>query len=428
MSCRALAVGLAIAIMTTATPAQAQEPAKLKVEDPQAPDGDADAAEISFVDKARRWAEEKRIADRLSPREGPYARFGGMVTGSGLALGAGYRKYFFDERVFADVSAALSTKLYKAVDAKARWARFWGDRVELWSEFRYRDYPQEDYFGLGEHSDLPNRISYGIESTDIVGRAVVKPVRWLSVGTDLGFFNPRIVPAPTTACPRSRMCSQTSTPRRSPRCEQPNFLHNTFFAEVDYRDKRGHPTRGGFYRAAFGTWEDVTLEQFDHHRFDADATQFFPLAPKHVFAVRVGLSYVNNETGDRVPFYFLPVHRRIRHRPRLPRVPLPRRERPVLQHRVPHPRPPVRARRAVLRRRRGPRRLGRHRTWRPENVLRCRDSASAPRIASSCASTSAPAAARVRGSSSSSGPLTAPIPDRFPSESEPVPEPKKGTG
>ena len=83
-------------------------------------------------------------------------------------------------------------------------------------------------------------------------------------------------------------------------------MHNTFFAEIDYRDKRGHPTRGGFYRAAFGTWEDVTLEQFDHHRFDADATQFFPLAPRHVFAVRVGLSYVNNKTGDRVPFYFLP--------------------------------------------------------------------------------------------------------------------------
>jgi outer membrane protein assembly factor BamA len=30
------------------------------------------------------------------------------------------------------------------------------------------------------------------------------------------------------------------------------------------------------------------------------------VAPKQVFAVRVGLSYVNNETNHRVPFYVLP--------------------------------------------------------------------------------------------------------------------------
>jgi outer membrane protein assembly factor BamA len=303
-----MAVVVGIAAMMITIDARAQDPADLKVEADQTPadERDSDAAEVGFVDKARRWAEEKRIADRISPREGLYARFGGMVTGSGLALGAGYRKYLFDERVFADVSAALSTKLYKAVDAKARWARFWDDRVEIWSEFRYRDYPQEDYFGLGENSDLPNRISYGIESTDIVGRAVLKPVPWLSVGTDLGFFNPRINSGTDDSVPSIEDVFTDIDAPALAAVTQPNFLHNTFFAEVDYRDKRGHPTRGGFYRAAFGTWEDVTLEQFDHHRFDAEATQFFPLAPKHVFAVRVGLSYVNNETGDRVPFYFLP--------------------------------------------------------------------------------------------------------------------------
>ena len=76
------------------------------------------------------------------------------------------------------------------MDARARWARFWDDRIELWSEFRYRDYPQEDYFGLGENSDLENHTSYGIESTDIIGRALLKPLPWLTIGTDLGFFNP----------------------------------------------------------------------------------------------------------------------------------------------------------------------------------------------------------------------------------------------
>ena len=306
MTCRTVAVALGLAALMSTTAARAQQPPDLKVESTQAPDRDDDAADIGFVDKARRWAEQKRIADRLSPREGVYARFGGMVTGSGLALGAGYRKYLFDERVFTDVSAALSTKMYKAVDAKARWAQFWGDRVEIWSDFHYRDYPQEDYFGPGENSSSDNRISYGIESTDIVGRAVVKLLPWLSVGTDLGYFNPTLGPGTDDSVPSIEQVFDDIQAPALGAPEQPNFLHNTFFAEIDYRDKRGHPTRGGFYRAAFGTWEDVTVDRFDHHRFDAEAAQFFPLAPKHVFAARVGLSYVNNEAGQRVPFYFLP--------------------------------------------------------------------------------------------------------------------------
>ena len=308
MTCRTMAVALGIAAMMSATDVRAQDPADLKVESGQTParERDSDAAEVGFVDKAKRWAEQRRIADRLSPREGVYARFGGMTTGSGLALGAGYRKYLFDERVFGDVSAALSTKMYKAVDAKARWAQFWDDRVEIWSDFNYRDYPQEDYFGPGEGSTRSARTSYDIESTDVVGRVVAKVLPWLSVGTDLGFFNPTLGPGRDDSIPS---IEQLFTDVHAPGLgepTQPNFLHNTIFAEVDYRDHRRNPTRGGFYRASFGTWEDVTLEAYDHHRFEAEASQFFPLAPKHVIAARVGLSYVNNEAGQRVPFYFLP--------------------------------------------------------------------------------------------------------------------------
>jgi outer membrane protein assembly factor BamA len=306
MTCRPMAVALGIAAMViTTTAARAQQPDDLNVESAQVRER-ADTADVSVVDKAKRWAEEKRIADRLSPREGVYARFGGMTTGSGLAVGAGYRKYLFDEQVFTEVSAALSTKLYKAVDAKARWAQFWGDRVELWSDFRYRDYPQEDYFGPGADSSRLNRTSYDIESTDIVGRALVKMMPWLTVGADLGYYNPTLGPGKDDGVPSTE---QLFTDVQAPAlgaAEQPNFLHDTLFAEIDYRDRRGNPTRGGFYRASFGTWEDVSADQFDHHRFDAEAAQFFPVRPTHVVAVRVGLSYVNNEAGQRVPFYFLP--------------------------------------------------------------------------------------------------------------------------
>ncbi len=56
---------------------------------------------------------------------------------------------------------------------------FWDDRIELWSDFRYRDYPQEDYFGPGDDSNLTEPHSYAIESTDIIGRALLKVTPWL---------------------------------------------------------------------------------------------------------------------------------------------------------------------------------------------------------------------------------------------------------
>jgi outer membrane protein assembly factor BamA len=305
MRVRAAIVALG-ALAMLGTPAWAQDTADVKVDAAQAPpERDADSAELGFVAKARRWAEEHKIAERIAPREGLYVRFGGMVTGSGFAMGPGYRRYFgaADDQFF-DVSAAISAKAYKAFDAKGRVARFWNDRVELWSEFRYRDYPQEDFFGLGEDAPLEARTNYSMEATDVLGRGLINLSRWLRVGADIGYFNPDVGHGSDDAWPSIEEVYTDAV--ASGLDEQPNFLHNTVFAEIDYRDNRGNPNRGGFYRVSVGTWEDVTLEAFDHHRLDAEASQFFPVSPKQVVAVHVGLSYVNNESGDRVPFYFLP--------------------------------------------------------------------------------------------------------------------------
>jgi outer membrane protein assembly factor BamA len=87
----------------------------------------------------------------------------------------------------------------------------------------------------------------------------------------------------------------------------PDFLHTTFFAEIDSRDAPGNPRSGGFYRAALGIWDDRGLDQFDFKRFDGEVAQFIPIVTKkHVIASRVGVAYVNNTGGERVPFYFVP--------------------------------------------------------------------------------------------------------------------------
>lgn len=261
--------------------------------------------EVSFVDRAKQWAQEHQILERLNGDvDGWYPRLGGMTRGGGFALGPGYR--FHLGNVLIDASAGISTKTYTAADVKVRWLSALDERVELWTNYRYEDFPQEDYFGPGRTSIRDNRTSYDFDSIDFSALGLFKPLPWLHVGTEMGYMSPDI--GEGTDSQYLSIEQVFSDVEAAGLLEQPNYLHTTFFADVDYRDERGRPRRGGFYHVALGLWNDRTLQQYDFKRFDANVSQWIPFDgdKKHVVLGRVGLSYVNNDTGSRVPFYFLP--------------------------------------------------------------------------------------------------------------------------
>ena len=282
----------------TAVPAVAQTP--------QPREKPALEKKDTLSDKARRLAKETQIVERLNGTvDGWYPRLGGMPTGGGVALGPGYRTHLVGERVLLDLSATASHRAYKAADIKTRWVQSWQNRVELWTNFRFQDYPEEDFFGVGLESTNSGRTSYRLKSTDLsaVGLLHLRP--WLLVGVDAGFFNPKISHGADAAIPSIEdLYHDSQAPGLA---SQPHFDHSTLFTEIDYRDERGNPRSGGYYKAAFGVWNDRGLNQFDFRRFDGEAAQFVPIVTKtHVIAGRMGISYVNNADGDRVPFYVLP--------------------------------------------------------------------------------------------------------------------------
>jgi outer membrane protein assembly factor BamA len=261
--------------------------------------------EAGFVDKAKRWAQEHQIIERLNGDvDGWYPRLGGMTRGGGFALGPGYRRHVGN--ILVDLSAGLSTKTYVAGDVKVRWLQAFDERVEFWTNYRYEDFPQEDYFGRGPTSIRDNRTSYDFDSIDFTAAGIFKPLPWLRLGTELGYMSPDIGEGSDS---KYLSIEQVFSDADAPGLlEQPDYLHTTFFADVDYRDERGRPRSGGFYHAALGLWNDRTLGQYDFKRFDANVSQWVPfdVEKKHVVLGRAGLSYVNNDTGSRVPFYFLP--------------------------------------------------------------------------------------------------------------------------
>jgi hypothetical protein len=258
-----------------------------------------------FLDKAKQWADDHQLMERLDGEiDGWYPRFGGMTRGSGFVVGPGYRVHLGS--VLVDLSAGISTKSYKAADVKVRWLQAFDERLEFWTNYRYEDFPQEDYFGRGPSSLKSNRVSYDFDSNQVLALGLFKPAPWFRVGSEIGYMTPDIGEGTDRNYPSiEQLFSDLDA---SGLIEQPTYLHTSLFAEVDYRDERGRPRSGGFYHVAMGVWNDRTLERYDFKRFDANVSQFVPLDQdkKHVLLGRVGVSYVNNETGSRVPFYFLP--------------------------------------------------------------------------------------------------------------------------
>ena len=296
-----------VAVVTTST-AYAQQNADgstTVVAAEAAPPPAAAPPDQGFVDKAKGWANDTKIIERLNGDiDGWYPRLGGMTRGGGFSIGPGYRTHFGE--VLLDTSAAISIKSYKAADVKVRWLQAFDERVELWTNYRFEDFPQEDFYGRGPDSSIDNRTSYDFDSSSFTVRGLVKPLRWLHLGSELAYVSPDIGPGTDQNYPTlEEIFGDIDAPGLG---EQPDFLQTTFFADIDYRDEPGRARSGGFYHAGFGIWDDRTLQRYDFRRLDLNVSQWVPLdADKaHVIHGRIGTSYVNNEVGERVPFYFLP--------------------------------------------------------------------------------------------------------------------------
>jgi len=311
MSIRAIAVALGVTVALgqaaayarqTNDPVEKAEPQELNIEAAQESGGTSNG----FVARMQRIADEYQLAERLNGEiDGWYPRLGGMTRGSGFALGPGYRFHPLGSPVLVDLSAGLSIKGYQAADANVRWLQAFGQRVELWTDFRYEHFPQEDFYGMGLQSARQNETSYEFDSTDIAVRGLVKPVPWLQFGTTVGYLRPEIGSGSDNRVPSIELLfADGDAPGLA---DNTRYLHTTFFGEIDRRDIPGNPSSGGVYRTSFGYWDDRQLQAFDHRRFDALAVHHVPLAPSsaHIVTGRIGTSYVNNEVGERVPFYFL---------------------------------------------------------------------------------------------------------------------------
>jgi hypothetical protein len=240
---------------------------------------------------------------------GFYTDFNNMITGAGwIAGGPGYRRWYAQDRVFVDASAAISWRGYKTAQARFELPKLARSRLAIGSQLRLQDFTQINYFGEGADALESNLSEYRLKSQNIVGYATFRPIEWVGIGAKIGWLEPSILPR-AGAFMRDRPDTRDVFPGDIVFAlpEQPAFVHSEASITADTRDFAGHPTRGGLYRAAAANYSDRDTGLFSFRRYEAEAARFVPLADSRVVvALRGWLVTSNTGDGQFVPFYLQP--------------------------------------------------------------------------------------------------------------------------
>ena len=259
--------------------------------------------EPSGVERAINFAERRGLF--VLDREGIHPKLGTLTTGSGFAYGVGFRdRDLFAHAGMLEAWAAGSLKRYWATEAQLTFPSLAHNRLYLTSWASRRDYPQENFFGLGPDSARDARSDYAIRTNQFGGRAGVRPVNYLLIGGGLEFLQPRVGQGRNDQYPD---ITETFDPSDVPGLgTRADFLRYEAFAEVDYREPR-NARKGGWYRVAFWHYDDRMTDQLTFNRVDADLRQFVGfLAGRRVIAARLFVSTSETSAGHEMPFYFMP--------------------------------------------------------------------------------------------------------------------------
>jgi Omp85 superfamily domain len=254
--------------------------------------------------------DEDLILQRIfNPPRGIHARVGSIGEGAGFGGGPGYQLIGvpFDLRT----SAAASVKGYFIAEGSLRFPGTQSEDLYTWANGPYvevyarrRDFPQEDFYGIGPDSLEDARSNFALRDTFV---RVTPGVRqgYLTAGVNLGYLDPSIGSGTDPGMPST---DEIFGPEDVPGLDaQPAFGVIEPFVEFATLDRAIDDRAGGRYRLSFTRYADRDLDQFTFNRWDVDLRQFIPFVhDTHTLALRAWVSSSDPSEGDTVPFYLQP--------------------------------------------------------------------------------------------------------------------------
>ena len=259
------------------------------------------------LEQAVRYIKERKILEWFTGGIGGFrVRLGGLVSGSGLALGPEYlRRDLAGGGVAVRGSVRASLKRYQLYEVELGFPKLAGEKafVDLYAV--HRNYPRIDYYGPGPESQKSGRSDYRLEDEAYEATAGVKPVKPLRLGVTAGYLEVNVGPG---ADGRFVSAEKIFPPSGTPGIDrQADFWRVGAFAQYDWRDDAGRPRQGGNYLVRYSRYADRRTGVNTFGRVELEAQQYVPVfSERQVIALR-GRSVLTDDAGrHRVPFYLQP--------------------------------------------------------------------------------------------------------------------------
>jgi outer membrane protein assembly factor BamA len=206
-----------------------------------------------------------------------------------------------------DASAAMSWRAYKEAKARFELPALAHDRLTVGAQARWQDYTQVNYFGRGPDALHEQRSEYRLQDTDVLGYGIVHPHAGLSVSGRFGWLKQPALSSPTGPFDRDYPNALEQFAGEPGVTDPTSYLHGDVAVTADSRNHPGHPTRGGFYRAAAGFYSDRNLDRYSIRRYEAEGLQMLPVATeKWLLALHGWGVFSDTAALNDVPFYLLP--------------------------------------------------------------------------------------------------------------------------
>ena len=308
-----LLVALAVAVLLSATVESLAQSVP--------PVGEAEQARL---EKARAVTPQRRstldrLIDKLdddlllervldAPR-GIYARLGGIGESAEFAVGPAFR--YNATRFDFRASAAASLKQSFIGEASVRFPGTIGHDEYVRSRGLYlalygrrRDFPQEDFFGLGPDSQASQRSNHA--QRDSFGEITAGLEKGLlKTGVGVGYLEVSIGAGTDTRMPSSTaIFSPEDMPGVSDRSQ---FVVIQPFLEFATVDRAVSDRSGVRYRFSVAQYRDRDLDRYSFVRWEADVRHYVSFVKDtRAIALRAVAASARPGAGQQVPFYLQP--------------------------------------------------------------------------------------------------------------------------
>jgi outer membrane protein assembly factor BamA len=229
---------------------------------------------------------------------------GGLPAESGLALGAELIRLRLVGSMGVRVRVIGSTKMYRQVEVAFEAPQLGSSPLFLELTSRYRNYPEENFWGLGPDTPRANRSNYRLEDVSSGANLGIFLLPGLRAGASGGFLFVR------TGRGRDRQflsIEELFTEAEAPAVDDaPDYRYGGLFVEYDTRGEPTDPQSGGLYALRWTSFSDRDLDAFSFRELDVDLRRFISLGDGDRIGLRLRALRTDPAPGHRVPFFLQP--------------------------------------------------------------------------------------------------------------------------